>query len=859
MIRAHRYVAIHAIRGPAASVSGVILAALLIWTFVSTIGYSEEPDARTVAVRFAAAQIAQANLTLLAEWDAPTTLDALCEMILAEPAEHQEAKESQKILKRHYEDLLREKFHEGLMKVQEEYNGSNNDNPYYSPDWIETYVSEKLGPALIAAVQANVRRHYGQAFSGARASAVSRQMGKLTGSAYPNRETLVALDKARWSSDALARFLESNRVEMERSVNQPLLEEVENKVEILAQAALDDAKSQVGMQRKAIMRETPPADVQTLESIMPVLRRAVENVIATTKQDTTPGRVVYDMLPSLDSEIRSRALELEMERFISYSETEPSRVDKEMLRDLVVAELLANKQFERSLEFVSQQFFNSFTEACVYQHVQRATASERQSHLRRLEEAIGSDRKVRMSLDRILRKKISQPLTQARKQITEEQFSLFPALSSGTWQPPESFLSEFLMKWHGTRRLESALPNLSSCLALPEIPSGTENDNVEGLLEETEQVIVDACRRLMAEAQRAWVAQDRLVLRNEVKIRTEMYRAASEKEPEEWTVHFEGRIHEEWRRVRAEAVWNGAPPTARPDKYASLFKHTKDRIRQVVKDQYEVLIARNIVSQQRDYTNESGQVSQTSFSQAVPERPIELRPEKESHKVPQIPYEPASEKPIREKVSVKRIRDLIFGSSNSEAEMDNSTEHGGGDGSGDSVGNGGRGSYGEGAASGSVAPNSPVRSSAKPPSLWRFLLCFLLLLLLAYLLYRFLCRRKVWALIVSLSVQDLEESIRFYLKFEGTELTFHSHAKAILRFGNAYLELRRDANGSHTSQLSELSVLVHSIDHARARLAQENITVSPENDLHDPDGMLIRLLSTADFQEVRSVSSSYSQ
>jgi hypothetical protein len=117
----------------------------------------------------------------------------------------------------------------------------------------------------------------------------------------------------------------------------------------------------------------------------------------------------------------------------------------------------------------------------------------------------------------------------------------------------------------------------------------------DSLLEETENLLIQGCQKLVLEGQEAARGQLNLVQENESAIKREVSESIHSRTLDLWVAYFQETIGKEWGQKRITVVWRGRSQNERPPnvdvKYSPLFGYTKTRIRQVVKDNFEMVLA----------------------------------------------------------------------------------------------------------------------------------------------------------------------------------------------------------------------------------------------------------------------------
>jgi hypothetical protein len=202
----------------------------------------------------------------------------------------------------------------------------------------------------------------------------------------------------------------------------------------------------------------------------------------------------------------------------------------------------------------------------------------------RLTELVERHAGVRAALEAGIEVALAEPLRQAREKLAAEQLARhFPAVASGRWEASENLLLE---GHHGRLTLAS----FEDARAFPFLATGGSPYLPGELLVETEDLVFLETAKLMAEGQRAWEGQLALVFEFEDQIAAEIRRSRAERTLKEWESYFLQAFEKKWGEERFERVWRGfgQVPEQAAGKYAAVFGNMAERIRNEVKNQYEL-------------------------------------------------------------------------------------------------------------------------------------------------------------------------------------------------------------------------------------------------------------------------------
>ncbi|NQT19492.1 MAG: hypothetical protein HQ592_07295 [Planctomycetes bacterium] len=497
------------------------------------------------------------------------------EQILEDTLAHATVDQSMPLLEGCYTELGRGELAKKLREILKSFNPEEEPEKWFSLEWLKDHAGKKCAKRIDGALKENRARHFERIFKAARAGAVQEQKAKVAQNVDPQPEEVERLHRNRWDEKAR---LEIRDGLVNRMSKVPMLEEVKQEAEQIADARIRRAREQMQAQLEVVRKATPPKDDISRDQLTQTLKRAVDDAVAEERRKK-PDERVYDRFESVQDEINARAKELEEERFRNFAGAWEVTVIQSDLSEMISGSLTEHKHLDRSVKLASNSHVRIVGRECIANYAGKlAEGTERDEFAASLENYADNDGPCRNALEENVTQKVKEALPKVRQKIAEVQIKkYFPKIASREWKADESFIKkENKDKPHGLTDLAKTL-NISACLRPPFVRTAEKSFGRQDLLEETERQLVQECGKLLEEAQAAWDGQLWLVENGKDALIKDIS-ADSEngalKTAEEYEKYFVERTNNRWK--------------ARHDKkYVDLFGNTKQRIKEIVSAKFK--------------------------------------------------------------------------------------------------------------------------------------------------------------------------------------------------------------------------------------------------------------------------------
>jgi hypothetical protein len=754
---------------------------------------------------FAASQIAR---QVVGDFDAEQVSNAserLQQEILRDTTGHQKRAESTAKLLDFYGNLLMDRFLEKVRMVAANLNASIEEPEQVNESWLLEYAQDRYRGEIGAAIRKNSDTFFQGYFDRARNAAVESQKKRIQRQFAPEQQEVESLAQQGWSQEAVQIQKSVMLERVSGDLGQPLLEETEDDVGRLIDETIQDARSQWQAQLAVVQGFQPPLEFIEAEQIEGALQARL-NSLADSIKNTPGSRKVYEVFSDIAEKVPLRAAEIEKERFETFIKGDRNLTDRFPLAELIRSDLAAHKKPDKSLHLATNAFREQFGDRCMEAYAKRTSNHElRDRFQKRLEGYLQDDSAIRAALIATLREILSPSLNQARLEISQWQLKEhFPRVVSNEWTPQEDFIAEKAQSrskglWISREPIVKDVdPNL------PGVTEGGAPYDSNELLLETERDLSGRLGKLIQEGVAVWDAQQGTLQMLEPAIRSDIGKDPGRMALPEWISHYENLLSEKWSTRRTavlESHWNG-PVEGSTKKYDRLFGRVKERVRQVVKDQFEVAIA----------------------------------PPTATPPVPRPTPVPTAPPAVR-----KQIQNTPSTAPNLAASSAKGTQDGGA-GDGDTEGKKKRGGL-DGDLLGTLRKGSTL--------LWwlLLLLLILLILLLLLLILRWLFRGPSEKrtpepilsprILVTLFVKDLSASDRFYSAIGGVQRVRQIRGSVFLAIGDAFLELNQRGGRGHPPEPLEIRFLDEEIDRMKKGLMDLNLQPDSRGFFTDPDGNLV--------------------
>jgi len=562
-------------------------------------------DAKTMSVRDVARLMAIKALERLAETSIVGVENEFAENIMKDLSSssggpgsiHQRKSDSRGALRKQYIERLNEELATQVGVIQQQL---DPDGKWFDTDWLRAEVESRYVGQKEEALEDNVHAKFGSVFDKARETARQQQWRRITWEVFPDQTYVSTLYPGTWTAEQRSRLREYLQEQITGSARMPLLEEMEKEVTEKATALASKVEEQMQLQLGAVQKSDVPADAITQAQIERAISDGVEAArkhYEEQKQDNVEP--VYELLPSLARLIPSRAQELERQRFMEYVAKTTVPYKAEYLLRVIKDDLAGHRDYSASVRALAREAANGFKEATVGTYSGKIADEQEQGSFKdRLENYLENDAGLKKVFGDRLKTSIEDALKKGRvrETVAEQQMEdHFPRVDSYEWMilpgDDERHLKDYVTNAFSPLKGPAAYSNVAGFLALPGIQAGGKPLEPNHLFGETVTILVDRMKRLLKEAESAWSEQENVVDRYgdaiEEAIAHAKDRNGDYKDVDAWVNHFSGIVKKHWEEVRRKViVWaseEGKPPTA-ADKYAKLFDHTVERIREKVTD-----------------------------------------------------------------------------------------------------------------------------------------------------------------------------------------------------------------------------------------------------------------------------------
>lgn len=542
---------------------------------------SYEQEAKMSSVRLAALTATEMAIDKLAERRILNAKTKCKHAILSNTSRHKTPNRSKTELKQVYEGLLKQDLVRTLKEIHKQFNPKPDElDKWFTLDWLENYVDTKFGDRRDQAIEDNCTEYYNDVFQLARDDAVDAQGKALAKDIAPQECEVDVLASSSWAKEAWTLLRDSLLDRMTIQLDQPLLEEVENKAEDIAKEALENAKQQYQQQLRKVNEAVPPKEALTKNQLEDTIRSSIQAGIDMTKRKD-PDKKVYRIFDTVAKTISERATQLEKERFASFIQGRRISVRRDSLRDLISSNLLDHKMFNESLSKVRLAHWTKFAEDSVQKYSEKVPSdSKREQFKRQLEKYAESDPTTRQAIERTLDDNLKNPLQAIRATLAEDQIKRhFPLVASRGWVAKNATMIGFVTDKNKGLIDPIRISTFEECISLEGINETGEPYEDTTLLEESDKKLLNLCGVLITEARNAWNGQIHLFMRYEPEIAEEIGQGPNKRTVEGWTDYFKKKIESDWAAESSKEI-----PLPATKKYILLFTYVVDKIRQVVKD-----------------------------------------------------------------------------------------------------------------------------------------------------------------------------------------------------------------------------------------------------------------------------------
>ena len=513
----------------------------------------------------------------LTEADVKDAVADFQERILEDTLAHETVDQSRPLLEGRYTDLLKGELDKKLRKIWKAHNPEEEPDKWFSLEWLKDHAGKKHAEKIDGALKESRAKYFEKNFRSARAKAVEEQRAKIARGVYPESEEVDYLHGARWDNNARGRIREKLLKRMSKGT---MLEEVRQETEKIGDESIDQARDQMQDQLDVVDKATPQEVDISRPQLKQSLETALDDAIDEAKRQE-PGEMVYARFKSVLDRIDKRAAELEKERFRSFMRTWEVTISEDYLRKTISGEPGKHKDFDDSVDRVSSGIVPLEARKCIASYADEpGEGLEREEFEKRLENYADND----PALQKNVTQKVKEALPKTREKIADEQFKkYFPKVASDEWEAPEKYIRKANEDTRdGLADLAKTL-DINYCLEqLPAIDEDGQPFKRQELLKETEDALIEKCRKLLVEAQAAWDEQLLLVKKVAKPVIEDIeadIRNGTPEDPEEYEGRLRKETQKEWEQRGYKKIW---PRLRYPPKYVDLFEYTEERIEQIV-------------------------------------------------------------------------------------------------------------------------------------------------------------------------------------------------------------------------------------------------------------------------------------
>jgi hypothetical protein len=388
----------------------------------------------------------------------------------------------------------------------------------------------------------------GQIFSAARREAVDAQWQNVKDLGYPSIQDVDRADRAGFET---AQQIELKQAAIARIARKlpDMFDEVAGRSHDLAETVLRDIEAQRSTQ-VALVQSPLPVGLVTSGQMMAYLRATAEAAIAQQRKEAKNGRIIYDLLPSIEQRMRDRTVTEEANRLQNSMATITVPIDIGALQAAIAADPARHRERAASESIFLQENFAAAVREATQATLRRAAdAPDLAVFSARLASVLKNPGGIRHALEQRIAALLQKPLDTARAAVTKEQLIwIAPALADRSWVPSEAVLTVYVKQ-------ETGLSDYDKIIDLEGVVKGGTPMARESRLTETENLAADAARALLEQGKRAWNEQGRIVEVEGDRAKNRITAEQPRREEEWYFQEYLKRSMDAWKASRMAAVW----------------------------------------------------------------------------------------------------------------------------------------------------------------------------------------------------------------------------------------------------------------------------------------------------------------